>query len=186
MRLIWASSTKRYHYLDEEFKEHALLVGWHGELFTLPMIYRALAIKGEKFGVVSQHHDGNMIAKVLAMLGISTIRGSSRKGARGVIIHAIKELKAQNCIFFTPDGPKGPRYSIGDGAVALARKFRLPIIIITATPQNYWQFNSWDKFVVPKPFSKIDIYYQVVHLYDMELEEGKSYLQERMREYALK
>jgi lysophospholipid acyltransferase (LPLAT)-like uncharacterized protein len=186
MRLVWASGKKSYHYLDEVFEEDTLLVGWHGELFTLPMIYRKLSGKGKKFGVVSQHHDGDMIAKVLSMLHIHTIRGSSRKGARGVVINSIKELKKNNSVFFTPDGPKGPRYSIGDGVVALSKKFRLPIIIVTVTPKRYWQFNSWDKFVVPKLFSKIDIYYQVVHLYDMEMEEAKGYLRERMVEYALK
>jgi len=185
MRLIWASSRKNYHYIDEEFAKDTLLVGWHGELFTLPMIYRKLTGKGVKFGVVSQHHDGDMIAKVLSMLEIKTIRGSSTRGARGVIIHSIKELKNNNSVFFTPDGPRGPRYSIGDGVVALAKKFRLPIVIITATPKSYWQFNSWDKFVVPKPFTKIDIYYQVVHLYDMESQDAKAYLKERMVDYAL-
>jgi len=185
MKGFWKSYRKEMHYLDEEFNDNALLVGWHSELFISLLIYQELHLKGQKFSIVSQHHDGDILSKILAKLSITAIRGSTAKGARGALINAIKVLKAHNNISFTPDGPKGPRYSVSDGVVALAIKFRLPIIVVNYTPQSYWQLSSWDKFLIPKPFSKVDIYYQVVHLYDMELEEAKTYLRERMLEHAL-
>ncbi len=185
MVMFWKSYRKNFHYLDDECNDNALLVGWHSELFVSLLVYQGLKLKGEKFSIVSQHHDGEILTKLLTKLSITAIRGSSARGARGALMNAIKILKAHHNISFTPDGPKGPRYTLSDGVVALAIKFRLPIVVVNYKPQSYWQLRSWDKFVVPKPFSTVDIYYQVVHLYDMELDEAKSYLRQRMLEYAL-
>ncbi|SHO81161.1 Protein of unknown function DUF374 [hydrothermal vent metagenome] len=185
MKLIWWSSRKKYHYIDEPIKENSILVGWHGELFILPSIYKNLEISGEKFGVISHHHDGDVISKALSFFGIKSIRGSSSKGARGVIINSIKEIKNKNSVFFTPDGPRGPRYTISDGALSLAIKFRLPIVIIGYKPSRYWQFNSWDKFILPKPFGELDIYYQVLYVTDMNIDEARELLYQKMMQYAI-
>ena len=185
MKIIWWSSRKKYHYIDEIIYDNSILVGWHGELFILPSIYKSLEISGKKFGVISHHHDGDIISKALNSFGIQSIRGSSSKGARGVIINSIKEIRNKNSVFFTPDGPRGPRYSISDGALSLAIKFRLPIVIIGYKSSNYWQFNSWDKFVVPKPFSKLDIYYQVLYVSQMNIDEAREILYQKMMQYAI-
>ena len=80
----------------------------------------------------------------------------------------------------TPDGPRGPRHSIGDGAIALAHKAQAPVLIVNYIPRSYWQLQSWDRFVIPKPFSSIDFYLKTVSLEGMTLEEAKRFLQHKM------
>jgi len=185
MKIIWWSSKKEYHYIDKPIKDNSILVGWHGELFVLPSIYKNLDISGEKFGVISHHHDGDVISNSLNLMGIKSIRGSSSKGGRGVIISSIREIKKSNNVFFTPDGPRGPRYTLSDGALSLAIKFKLPIIIIGYKSNRYWQFNSWDRFVIPKPFSKMDIYYQTLDVSNMDIDEARDILKEKMMRYVI-
>ena len=72
-----------------------------------------------------------------------------------------------------------------DGAVGLAVKGKKPVCVINFTCSNYWQLKSWDKFVIPKPFSKIDFYIQSLFLEGMELDEAKVYLHEKMMEHTI-
>jgi lysophospholipid acyltransferase (LPLAT)-like uncharacterized protein len=58
----------------------------------------------------------------------------------------------------TPDGPKGPRHEVHDGIVAMAQKTNTKILLVTIKPTKYWQLNSWDRFVIPKPFGTINFY----------------------------
>jgi lysophospholipid acyltransferase (LPLAT)-like uncharacterized protein len=100
-------------------------------------------------------------------------------------LEAFRVLKNKEDIQISPDGPKGPRYHINDGAVALAQKGDVPIMIIGYRPDRYWQLNSWDRFVVPKPFSNIDFYIQSLTVKDMEISQANTLLRTKMLEYAL-
>jgi lysophospholipid acyltransferase (LPLAT)-like uncharacterized protein len=94
-------------------------------------------------------------------------------------------LKEGEEILLTPDGPKGPRYHLNDGILGMALKSKLPILIISYQPEKYWQLKSWDRFVIPKPFTKIDFYLQSVSLEGMELDEARDFLRSKMLEHAL-
>ena len=85
----------------------------------------------------------------------------------------------------TPDGPRGPRYSMSDGAVALALRSKLPIMVVNYIPSSYWQLGSWDRFIIPKPFSKLDIYHQIINLENRDKGEAKKHLQLAMNSYSL-
>jgi len=85
----------------------------------------------------------------------------------------------------TPDGPKGPRYSMSDGAVALALRAKLPIMVVNYRPSSYWQLSSWDKFIIPKPFSQLEIYHQIININNMQKDEAKEHLQSVMNRYSL-
>ena len=85
----------------------------------------------------------------------------------------------------TPDGPKGPRYSMSDGAVSLAQRSRLPLMVVNYKSSSYWSLNSWDKFVIPKPFSSLEIYHQIIDIHGMEKDEAKKYLKDKMLMYSL-
>jgi len=135
--------------------------------------------------MISQHHDGELISKILLYLSIKPLRGSTKRGARSVLINSLRDLKDGRTILITPDGPRGPRYSMNDGAAALAIKLRLPVMIINYKPTSYWQFSSWDKFIIPKPFTTINLYHQIIYLNDMTQEEAKWYLSSKMKEYAI-
>lgn len=162
-----------------------MAITWHGELLLAPQVYRKLRKKQLTAAIIAQHHDGELIARTLEKLTIVPLRGSSRRGAKSVLINAIKALKEGYSIMITPDGPKGPRYSMSDGAVVLALRSNIPLMIVNYKPKSYWQLRSWDKFIIPKPFTSIDIYHQVLEIKGMSKEDAKNYLQESMKKYSL-
>ena len=185
MSLLWFSYRKKYHFIDNPIKEQCIAVSWHGELFITPLVYRKLRKSQPTSAIISRHFHGELIARVLKYLNILPLRGSSNRGARGALINSIKAINNNQTILISPDGPRGPRYSMSDGAVALALKAKLPIVVISYKASSYWQLKSWDRFIIPKPFSKLDIYYQVITLNGMSRDKAKEYLQEVMRRYSI-
>jgi len=185
MRLLWITYKKRYHFIDEPIDGQCIAVSWHGELFLTPQIYRKLKKSQPTSAIISRHFNGELIAKVLNSLNIAPLRGSSNRGARQVLINAIKAIKSGQTVLLTPDGPKGPRHSMSDGAVALALKANLPIMAISYKPSSYWQLKSWDRFIIPKPFAQIEIYHQIVKLDNMSKDEAKKHLQSVMNRYSI-
>lgn len=159
---------------------------WHGDLMSQPYNYFGFRKNGIVKAMVSENRDGEIITNLVSKLGIGAIRGSSSKGGAKVIISALKELKDGNDIAITPDGPRGPRYSIADGIVAIAKKSGKNIVCFNSIPTKYWQFKSWDKFVLPKPFGKIDFYIsEPFSVKDMELEDAKSLIKTKMLQHSL-
>ena len=130
---------------------------WHDRVFTMPVVYRRYF--GQRKGAVltSPSGDGEFIARVLARFGVGAIRGSSsRRGAR-----ALRELadliKSGGDVVVTPDGPRGPRRVVQSGLIKLAQLTETPIIPIRLQYSSAWYLRSWDRFAIPKPFSKIEI-----------------------------
>jgi len=88
-------------------------------------------------------------------------------------------------VLITPDGPRGPRHSMSDGAIGIALKSKLPIFVMNFKTDTFWQFSSWDKFVIPKPFTTVDFYIQSISLEGLDLEEAKTYLSAKMLEHTM-
>ena len=185
MRILWLSYKKNYHFIDKPIDRQCIAVSWHGELFISPQIYRELRKTQPTSAIISRHFDGDIIAKILNFFHILPLRGSSNRGAKRVLINSIKAIKDGQSILITPDGPKGPRHSMSDGAVALALKANLPIMVVNYQPSSYWQLNSWDRFIIPKPFSKIEIYHQIITLDNKSKDEAKKHLQSAMNRYSI-
>jgi len=185
MKLLWFSYRKKYHFIEEPIAGQCMAVTWHAELFVSPQVYRKLRKTEATSAIISQHYDGDLIAKILSFFNIVPLRGSSKRGAKSVLINAIKAMKEGDSVMVTPDGPRGPRYSMSDGAIALALRFNLPLMVVNYRPSSYWQLSSWDQFIIPKPFASLAIYHQVIKVDGMEKEEAKRYLQMQMKRYAL-
>jgi len=185
MRTLWITYRKKYHFIDKPIEGQCIAVTWHGELFISPQVYRELRKTQPTSAIISRHFNGELVAKVLKFFDITPLRGSTNRGARQVLINSIKAIKSKQTIMITPDGPKGPRYSMSDGAVALALMAKLPIMVVNYTPSTYWQLGSWDKFIIPKPFSQLDIYHQIININNMQKEEAKEHLQSVMNRYSL-
>jgi len=185
MRLVWWTSKKNFYNADVIKNEQHVCVTWHGELFMTPQAYRSIHKKHPASAIISSHFDGSLIASVLVYLNIHALRGSSKKGAKKVLLQAFKRIKSGEEVLITPDGPRGPRHSMSDGAIGIALKSKLPIFVMNFKAENYWQLNSWDKFVIPKPFTTIDFYIQCISLEGMELEEAKVYLRGKMLENTI-
>ncbi|MDQ7046250.1 MAG: lysophospholipid acyltransferase family protein [Sulfurovum sp.] len=185
MRILWYTSSKKFHFITPIGEEQHICVTWHNELFMSPQAYRHIHKKHKSSAIISQHFDGQLIASTLSFLSIRPLRGSSKKGAKKVLLEAFRALKNGEEVLITPDGPRGPRHSMGDGAIGMAVKSRLPIFVMNYKASSYWQLKSWDKFVIPKPFSKIDFYIQSLSLEGMEMDEAKVYLHEKMMEHTI-
>jgi len=185
MRIVWLTTSKKFHFITPIGEEQHVCVCWHGELFMSPQAYRHIHKKHKASAIISQHFDGSLIAGTLNLLGIRPLRGSSRKGAHQVLLQAFKSIKKGEEVLITPDGPKGPRHHMSDGAIGIALKSKLPVFVMNFTAENFWQVKSWDKFVIPKPFTKVDFYIQSISLDGMELDEARKYLSMKMLEHTI-
>ncbi len=105
--------------------------------------------------LISQSFDGELIARTLALLGYGSVRGSSsRGGAAGLI--ALRDVLASGLpVVFTADGPRGPTYETKIGPVKLAQMTGEPMGSFYLLPQHAWTMRSWDRFLVPMPFSRV-------------------------------
>ena len=185
MRIIWFTSAKKFHFISPVGDEQHVCVCWHGELLMSPQAYRKIHKKHPASAIISSHFDGSLIASTLKMLSIRSLRGSSRNGAKQVLLQAFKSIKSGEEVLITPDGPKGPRHHMSDGAIGIALKSKLPVFVMNYRAEKYWQLNSWDRFVIPKPFTKVDFYLQSISLEGMELDEAKEYLLGKMLEHTI-
>jgi len=155
---IWGWSLKK-RILSEEIEENdgwaeppALIVlVWHQRLFALATSFPDTGFKT----LISPHADGEMIAKIVKGLGHEPIRGSTSRRSAAAIRELISAGQANMRIAITPDGPRGPARKIQQGAIYLASKTGLPILITGIALSKSWTFNSWDNFKLPKPFSRI-------------------------------
>lgn len=185
MRLLWYTTFKRFHTITPVDERQHICVTWHGELLMTPQAYRKVHPGHKASAMISQHFDGEIIAGTLGMLKIRPLRGSSKRGAKKVLLEAFRSVRSGEEVLITPDGPRGPRHSMSDGAVALALKSKLPIFVMNYQCSSYWQLKSWDKFTIPKPFSRIDFYMQSVSLEGMEMDEAGAYLREKMMAHTI-
>lgn len=187
VRLIYFTNKKTYHYTQNVQESESIIVAmWHGDLLMQPLNYRAFRPKGRVKVIVSEHRDGKLIRKVVEYLGVGAIDGSSSKGGAKALINAIKSLKSGIDVAITPDGPRGPIYSVADGIVALSQKTNTKILCFSAKPTKYWKMKSWDKFIVPKPFGKIDFYVgEPFGVEDLSIEESKKLIYNKLMENQL-
>jgi lysophospholipid acyltransferase (LPLAT)-like uncharacterized protein len=185
MRILWYTTSKKFHQITPIDERQHICVTWHGELLMTPQAYRKIHPSHKASAIISQHFDGQIIAPTLEFLGIRPLRGSSKKGAKKVLLEAFRAVKAGEEVLITPDGPRGPRHTMSDGAIGLAQKSKLPVFIMNYRCSSYWQLGSWDRFVIPKPFSRIDFYMQSLSLEGMSAEEAKRFLHQKMMEHTI-
>jgi lysophospholipid acyltransferase (LPLAT)-like uncharacterized protein len=126
---------------------------WHGEL--LPLLWHQ---RGENVAIViSEHRDGEIIARIAESLGYSTVRGSSSRGGSRALIGLMRELDAGRDGAITPDGPRGPARVFAPGAAVAAQRTGALIAPIRAQASRAWRLNSWDRFLIPKPFARVRV-----------------------------
>lgn len=128
---------------------------WHAVL--LPIAYKH---SNEGVAVlVSQHRDGELIARVLAAWGNSTVRGSTTRGGSRALLAMIRELEQGVPVAVTPDGPKGPPREFQGGALIAAQRAGVPVIALAVHADRAWRLKSWDRFMIPKPFARVTFAY---------------------------
>jgi lysophospholipid acyltransferase (LPLAT)-like uncharacterized protein len=149
------------HHGDERIREwertgtHFILAFWHRHLLLMPYAYG-----GKKISVlVSQSKDGELIARTVARLGIDSSRGSSSRGGIAGMRSILRKAAEGWDIAFTPDGPRGPLREVQPGVILAAASTGLPILPVAIAASRAKLLRSWDRFLVPLPFSTVHLVY---------------------------
>lgn len=133
---------------------------WHGQLLPLLWLHRAEGVRI----VISAHRDGEIVARIAERLGHRTIRGSSSRGAARALLGIVRELESGEEVAVTPDGPRGPARKFASGALVAAQRVNAPIIGIGVSASRAWRLRSWDRFMIPKPFARVNVAYTAATL----------------------
>jgi len=126
---------------------------WHNRVFLATYFWQRRRI----VVMTSRSFDGEYTARFIQRFGYGAARGSSTRGGTGAIVEMVRLMRAGCPTAFTIDGPKGPRYVAKMGAVLVAKKTGHPILPFTITPMSFWEARSWDRFQVPKPFTRVRV-----------------------------
>lgn len=131
--------------------EPFILCFWHGRLLMMPYCWRRdRPIRM----LISQHRDGQIIARTVSHFGIDTVTGSSSKGGAQALRAMLATLKEGRYVGITPDGPRGPRMRASDGIVTVARLAGVPVVPVAFGATRRRVLSTWDRFVVPLPFAR--------------------------------
>jgi lysophospholipid acyltransferase (LPLAT)-like uncharacterized protein len=128
---------------------------WHASLLPAAFQHRKQNIAV----LVSQHRDGELIARALASWGNTTVRGSTTRGGSRALLAMIKELERGIVVAVTPDGPRGPALTFQPGTLVAAQRANVPVVPLLIHADRAWRLKSWDRFMIPKFFARITIAY---------------------------
>jgi lysophospholipid acyltransferase (LPLAT)-like uncharacterized protein len=128
---------------------------WHGQM--LPLLW---AHRGQGIAIlVSEHRDGEIITRVARTIGFNAVRGSTSRGAGRALLGLVAELQRGNVVAVTPDGPRGPAGAFAPGALVAAQRAAVPVLTVGAHASAAWHLKSWDRFMIPKPFARVNVAY---------------------------
>ena len=153
------SSTLRVRHVHPEHIDdtpQCIIAFWHRHM--LPLLGRS-RWKHPMAVMTSASKDGDISTAVLALFGIESSRGSSTRGGSRALRGMLHLARAGSNIAFTPDGPRGPAGVVKDGVIFAAQASRLPIMPMGFATRKFKQLRSWDRMVIPMPFSKGVIVY---------------------------
>ncbi|MCC6763534.1 MAG: lysophospholipid acyltransferase family protein [Deltaproteobacteria bacterium] len=131
--------------------ERLIVAFWHEHLVLMPCFgwWPRVCI------MISQHRDGELIARAVRPLGIEAVRGSSTRGGRGALRRVLAAYREGASLAWTPDGPRGPRRLAKLGVVQTARATGATIVPVGAAARWHRRLGSWDRMVLPYPGSRI-------------------------------
>jgi lysophospholipid acyltransferase (LPLAT)-like uncharacterized protein len=163
IRLLIGSLTIEIQKCEALPERNFLFAFWHGKMLLGWLLPKKLLknFNGTFHAVTSQSKDGSYLAAILQGFGYRMIRGSSSKGKEAVRSGVTNALHSGEGVSVTPDGPRGPIYQFKYGTVRLAAETETPLVFARITFSDAWQLRSWDKFEIPKPFSKAHVSFEV-------------------------
>jgi len=135
--------------------ERCIYAFWHARLMPLCFTHRGRGIAV----LISQHRDGELVARIIERLGFAAARGSSTRGGEEGTRDMLRLAERGHVLAITPDGPRGPAGVVKPGLVYLASRTGFPVIPVAAATSRGWRLRSWDRFVVPAPFARVVVGY---------------------------
>ncbi|RZI46557.1 lysophospholipid acyltransferase family protein [Candidatus Finniella inopinata] len=150
--------TSRWDYKNRHIIEEYLKAGkpfmvcfWHGRLMMMPLAWQW----DRPFKVlVSEHGDGTFIGKVVRYFKVGWVAGSTTRGGAKASLALIQLLRGGTIIGITPDGPRGPACKVSRGTAVLARWTQADLIPVTFSARNRRHLKTWDRFLLPLPFTR--------------------------------
>jgi len=145
---------------EEGFRNHfaqggkAIVAIWHQRIL-IAMEYASRFGEYAPAVMISQSRDGELIADVYRRLNFRPVRGSSSRGGRQALAAMVADLAEHPAAVHVVDGPRGPRGIIKAGLISMAQLSGVPIIPFAISVNRAWVLNSWDRFLIPKPFSTV-------------------------------
>lgn len=147
---------------------------WHNRIFTIPPIWwRTGGNQRQSVVLTSASKDGAILAKAMAVFGLGAVRGSSSRRAVAALIGMKRSLQEGLDVCITPDGPRGPRYSFHPGVIKLAQVTGAPIVPIHLQFTSIWRLRTWDRLVIPKPFSRVIVVFDELLVVPPQLDEAQ-------------
>jgi lysophospholipid acyltransferase (LPLAT)-like uncharacterized protein len=138
--------------LTDEDRPATIYLVWHDRLLCTPAL-APQALRDKTAILVSRSRDGGYVAGLLTHWGYDSVRGSSSKGGLAALRAMKRHLQEGKQIVITPDGPRGPAFSIQKGTVWLARSTGARVVPLSLNMERPWRLNGWDRTQIPKPFS---------------------------------
>ena len=124
---------------------------WHQCVLPCTIYFR----RSRAVILISRSFDGELITRILRMFGFDAVRGSSSRSARRGLMGLVDVIESGRTAIFTADGPLGPIYQTKMGPIKLAQLTGAPIGAFHLQPERAWVMKSWDRFLIPKPFTRI-------------------------------
>jgi lysophospholipid acyltransferase (LPLAT)-like uncharacterized protein len=130
---------------------------WHNRLLIFPLVLRRFFPNRPGAALISASRDGDLLTDAIHRFGYDVIRGSSSRLGASAILQLTQMLASGRDVVITPDGPRGPAYELGPGIVFLAQKSGATVLPMNLEYSGSWRLGSWDRFIIPKPFSKVRV-----------------------------
>ena len=128
-----------------------IIAFWHNRLALMPACWPSQAAFHM---LISSHPDGQLIARTIAHFGFGSVAGSSRRGGGEALRRLARLLKSGGSVGVTPDGPRGPRMSVGEGTLVLAKLTGAPILPVAVSVRRRVVLGTWDQLIIPLPFGR--------------------------------
>ena len=143
--------------------ERYIGASWHNRLLLLPHVLRTYLPNRKGAALISPSRDGDLLADLVKRFGYDVVRGSSSRRGAAAMLQLADVISGGRDAVITPDGPRGPAYQIGGGIVFLAQKSGAAVIPINMEYESCWRLKSWDRFILPRPFSSVRVVFGAPH-----------------------
>jgi len=159
---IW-ERTLRYEIDDrsgivgQPVRENYIGALWHNRLLIFPSVLRRFFADRSGAALISASRDGDLLSDAIRRFGFDIVRGSSSRLGASALLQLSDVLSRGRDVVITPDGPRGPAYELGPGIIFLAQKTGASVIPINMEYSSCWRVKSWDRFIIPRPFSKVRV-----------------------------
>ena len=131
---------------------------WHNRISVASWLFRRFCPKRPAAVLTSPSKDGELVAGLVSRFGpTGAVRGSSSRRGATAMREMVATIESGTDIIITPDGPRGPVYQFGPGALKLAQLTGAPLVPFCIQYEKYWELRSWDRFQIPKPFSRVNV-----------------------------